>query len=56
MVYLLAVILASAVQLPPREVLAALAVIVVLTTIASGVDYVTRFVRRAFEAAAAAEA
>jgi cardiolipin synthase len=55
MLYLLAVIVASAVGLPPREVLAALAVIVVLTTIASGIDYTSRFVRRAFEAAAAAE-
>jgi cardiolipin synthase len=55
MLYLLAVILASAVGLPPREVLAALAVIVVLTTIASGIDYLSRFVRRALEAAVAAE-
>jgi cardiolipin synthase len=46
MFYLLAVILASAVGLPPREVLSALAVIMVLTTFASGADYVTRFVRR----------
>jgi len=55
MLYLLAVILASAVGLPPREVLAALAVIVVLTTIASGIDYTSRFMRRAVEAAAAAQ-
>lgn len=54
MLYLLAVILASAVGLPPREMLAALAVIVVLTTIASGIDYMSRFVRRAFEAAVVA--
>lgn len=47
MFYLLAVILTSAVGLPPREVLSALAVIMVLTTLASGADYVTRFVRRA---------
>jgi cardiolipin synthase len=46
--YLLAVILASAIQLPPREVLDALAVVMVLTTVASGLDYVSRFVRRAF--------
>jgi cardiolipin synthase len=55
MLYLLAVILASAVGFPPREMLAALAVIVVLTTIASGIDYMSRFVRRAFEATVAAE-
>ena len=47
--YLLAVILASAVGLPPREMLDALAVVVLLTTLASGADYVTRFVQRAFE-------
>jgi cardiolipin synthase len=46
MLYLLAVILASAIGLPPREVLSALAVIMVLTTVASGADYVARFVRR----------
>jgi cardiolipin synthase (CMP-forming) len=46
--YLLAVILASAVGFPPREVLAALAVVVVATTLASGADYVARFLRRAF--------
>ena len=45
--YLLAVILASASGLPPREVLEALAVVVLVTTVASGVDYVTRFARRA---------
>jgi cardiolipin synthase len=51
--YLLAVILASAIGLPPREVLDALAVVVLVTTVASGVDYVTRFVQRAFAHAAA---
>src|SRR6478736_3643191 len=45
--YLLAVILASAIGLPPREVLDALAVVVLVTTVASGVDYVMRFVQRA---------
>jgi cardiolipin synthase (CMP-forming) len=45
--YLLAVILASATQFPPREVLEALAAVTVITTIASGVDYVARFVERA---------
>jgi len=51
--YLLAVILASAVGLPPREMLDALAVIVLLTTLASGADYVILFVQRAFEHTAA---
>jgi cardiolipin synthase (CMP-forming) len=50
--YLLAVILASATSLPPREVLDALAVVMVLTTVASGADYVSRFMRRAFAQAA----
>jgi cardiolipin synthase len=48
-IYLLAVIVASATGFPPREVLAALAVVMVVTTIASGADYVSRFLRRAFE-------
>jgi cardiolipin synthase (CMP-forming) len=47
-VYLLAVIMASAFGFPPREILAALAVVVVATTLASGADYVARFLRRAF--------
>jgi cardiolipin synthase (CMP-forming) len=46
--YLLAVILASATRMPPREVIDALAVVMVLTTVASGMDYVARFMRRAF--------
>jgi cardiolipin synthase (CMP-forming) len=46
--YLLAVILASATRMPPREVIDALAVVMVLTTVASGMDYVVRFMRRAF--------
>lgn len=46
--YLLALILASSIQLPPREVLEALAVVMVITTVASGVDYVSRFLKRAF--------
>lgn len=45
--YLLAVILASSFGLPPREVLDALAVVMVVTTLASGADYVMRFVERA---------
>jgi cardiolipin synthase (CMP-forming) len=47
-VYLMAVILASASGLPPREVLDALAVVVLVTTVASGIDYVARFTRRGF--------
>jgi cardiolipin synthase (CMP-forming) len=51
-VYLLAVILASASGLPPREVIDALAVVTVLTTVVSGADYVARFARRGFAATA----
>jgi cardiolipin synthase (CMP-forming) len=51
--YLLALILASASGFPPREVLDALAVVLVVTTLASGIDYVARFVERAFERIAA---
>lgn len=46
--YLLAVILASASGFPPREVIEAMAVVMVLTTLASGIDYVARFLQRAF--------
>jgi len=52
--YLLAVITASASGFPPREVLDALAAVMVLTTLASGGDYVMRFLRRAFAQIAAA--
>jgi len=45
--YLLGVILASSSDLPPREVLDALAVVMVVTMLASGADYVAIFVRRA---------
>jgi cardiolipin synthase len=51
--YLLAVILASASGFPPREVLEALALVTVLTTLASGVDYVARFMERGFQRMAA---
>lgn len=50
--YLLAVVLASATGFPPREVLDALAGLVLVTILASGTDYVSRFVGRAFAAAA----
>jgi cardiolipin synthase (CMP-forming) len=45
--YLLAVVLASATGFPPRELLDALAAVVLVTILASGIDYVTRFTRRA---------
>jgi cardiolipin synthase len=45
--YLLAVVLASATGFPPRELLDALAAVVLVTILASGIDYVTRFARRA---------
>ncbi|MFM1885023.1 MAG: hypothetical protein RL026_180 [Pseudomonadota bacterium] len=50
-VYLLAVIVASAsdARFPPAEILEALALVVLLTTVASGADYVARFARRAFD-------
>jgi cardiolipin synthase len=46
--YLLAVILASASSFPPRGVLEVLAILVVITTVISGADYVGRFLQRAF--------
>ena len=48
--YLLAVVLASATGFPPREVLDALAALVLVTTLWSGADYVSRFVGRAMAA------
>jgi cardiolipin synthase len=48
MAYLLAVILASASGFPPRGLLDVLAIAVVLTTVVSGMDYVGRFLQRAF--------
>ncbi|MEO7774683.1 MAG: CDP-alcohol phosphatidyltransferase family protein [Steroidobacteraceae bacterium] len=48
--YLLAVVLAAATAFPPREVIDALAVVVLITIIVSGTDYVTRFTRRALHA------
>jgi cardiolipin synthase len=48
--YLLAVVLASATGFPPREVLEALAVLVLITILCSGTDYVSRFVGRALHA------
>jgi cardiolipin synthase len=46
--YLVAAILFAAHGLPPREVLAALAIATLLSTLASGADYVSRFVARAW--------
>jgi cardiolipin synthase len=51
--YLLAVILASASGFPPRGLLQVLAILVLLTTLVSGVDYVGRFMQRAFARIAA---
>jgi cardiolipin synthase (CMP-forming) len=53
MSYLLAVILASASGFPPRSLLDVLAGAVVFTTVVSGVDYVGRFLQRAFARIAA---
>lgn len=53
MAYLLAVILASASGFPPRNLLDVLAGAVVFTTVVSGVDYVGRFLQRAFARIAA---
>lgn len=49
--YLLAVMSQAAFHFPSGAALAALAVITLLTTIASGVDYITAFTRRALAAA-----
>jgi cardiolipin synthase len=48
MFYLLAVILASVSGFPPRGLLDILAALVVFTTLVSGVDYVGRYMQRAF--------
>jgi cardiolipin synthase (CMP-forming) len=47
--YLLAVVLASATGFPPREVLEALAALVIVTIVISGIDYVSRFFKRAMQ-------
>lgn len=47
MAYLMAIVLASATGLPPREALDALAIVMVITCLASGVDYVVLFMGRA---------
>lgn len=47
LLYLLAVVVASATGFPPREVLDALALVLLVTIVASGSDYILRFLRRA---------
>jgi cardiolipin synthase len=49
LVYLLGVMMQAAFGFPPSEILAALAVITLITTILSGGDYVFAFTRRAWE-------
>ncbi len=46
--YLLGVMTDAAIGLPPREMLAALAVVTFVTTVLSGVDYIYAFTRRAW--------
>jgi len=50
--YLLAVMTHAAFQLPPQEILAALAVLAFITTVLSGADYLYAFGRRAWTAPA----
>lgn len=47
LLYLVSVMLNAALLFPPREVLDALAIVVLISTILSGVDYLTIFTRRA---------
>jgi cardiolipin synthase len=47
--YLLLVITRAATGLPPVEILGALAVLTFITTVASGIDYVYAFTRRAWD-------
>jgi cardiolipin synthase len=48
LLYLLAVLVNAALSFPPREVLDALAVMVLLTTVFSGLNYLAIFTRRAW--------
>jgi cardiolipin synthase (CMP-forming) len=50
--YLVAVIVSAASGFPPTEILAALAWLTLATTVISGLDYVTKFTRRAWQAPA----
>jgi cardiolipin synthase (CMP-forming) len=54
LLYLMAVMLAAAAGFPPADVLLALALTVLTTTVLSGVNYVQAFTRRAWAAAAPA--
>ena len=47
--YLLGVMMLAAFEFPPREVIAALAIITFVTTILSGADYIFAFTRRAWD-------
>jgi cardiolipin synthase len=47
--YLLGVIMKAAFEFPPAEIVAALAVITLLTTVLSGGDYILAFTRRAWD-------
>jgi cardiolipin synthase (CMP-forming) len=51
LLFLMAIMLAAAVAFPPRDVLRALALTVVATTVFSGFNYVRVFTRRAWAAA-----
>ena len=55
LLYLMAVMLGAAVGFPPREVLRALALTVLTTTVLSGLNYVQAFTRRAWAAVAQSE-
>jgi cardiolipin synthase len=49
LIYVMLIMLAGALQIPPREVLQASALIVLATTVVSGTHYVVTFTRRAWE-------
>ncbi|HVS75652.1 MAG TPA: CDP-alcohol phosphatidyltransferase family protein [Steroidobacteraceae bacterium] len=55
LLYLTAVMLGAAAAFPPRDVLRALALTVVATTVLSGINYVQAFTRRAWSSVAARE-
>lgn len=55
LLYLMAVMLGAAVAFPPHDVLRALALTVLTTTVLSGLNYVQAFTRRAWASVAAGE-
>jgi cardiolipin synthase len=55
LLYLMAVMLSAAVAFPPQDVLRALALTVLTTTVLSGINYVQAFTRRAWAALAKSE-